>query len=308
MQSSSKWIRGTSPDQPVSEVARCAAEVRLGFVRALLPLAARKAEDDVEYVHQLRVGTRRAMAMLKVFKPLFPRRRRKHLAAQLKEIRQAAGDARDYDVMILHFTSNGSAAELHRELADFLFHLRQDAQRPLEEVERAMAAAKFEQKLEQLISRVRWRKRRREPTFGQFARRGTRKGIAEFVAASRAEFTDLDQVHQFRIACKRLRYTMELFAGAMPSGFRKELYPRLLGLQDRLGALNDHAMAAHHLGFLARQAPTSLLAKRLESLAANEEESSQSSYHEFVDSWSPKNALRLRQAFDDLLASASTAH
>ena len=57
-----KWIEGTSAEQPVSRAAVRALEVRLAVVWHYLPLASRRASEDVEYVHQLRVASRRAMA------------------------------------------------------------------------------------------------------------------------------------------------------------------------------------------------------------------------------------------------------
>ena len=55
-----KWIEGTSAEQPVSAAARRALEVRLAVVWHYLPLAAKRASEDVEHVHQLRVASRRA--------------------------------------------------------------------------------------------------------------------------------------------------------------------------------------------------------------------------------------------------------
>ena len=37
-----------------------------------LPLAAEKSEEDVEYVHQLRIASRRAVAALRTFAELIP--------------------------------------------------------------------------------------------------------------------------------------------------------------------------------------------------------------------------------------------
>jgi hypothetical protein len=50
-----KWIRGVSPGDRTSDVARHTLQNRLGAVLHYLPLAAEKAEEDVEHIHQLRV-------------------------------------------------------------------------------------------------------------------------------------------------------------------------------------------------------------------------------------------------------------
>src|SRR5207247_10117237 len=93
-----KWIPGTRAKQPVAKAARRALRLRLGEVCRMLPLAARHAHEDVEYVHQLRVASRRAVATVDVFWDLLPTKRRQWVRKQLKRVRRAAGEARDSDM------------------------------------------------------------------------------------------------------------------------------------------------------------------------------------------------------------------
>ena len=58
--------------QPVSLLAARAVDRRLKRVARLLPRAARHPERDVEYVHDLRVASRRAAATLRLFEPWLP--------------------------------------------------------------------------------------------------------------------------------------------------------------------------------------------------------------------------------------------
>jgi exopolyphosphatase/guanosine-5'-triphosphate,3'-diphosphate pyrophosphatase len=54
--------------------------------------------------------------------------------------------------------------------------------------------------------------------------------------------TDLhraENLHEVRLAVKRLRYGMELFGSCFDDGFRRACHARLIELQDRLGAFND---------------------------------------------------------------------
>ena len=57
-----KWIEGVSADDSTREAAQHSLRARLSAVKGYLPLAAHRAEEDVEHVHQLRVCTRRSMA------------------------------------------------------------------------------------------------------------------------------------------------------------------------------------------------------------------------------------------------------
>src|SRR5581483_8236462 len=96
-----KWIPGLTPGMAVPEAATAVLAARFAVVREFLPLAVEKPYDDPEHVHQLRVGTRRAGAALRVFKDCLPRKHRSATRDALRTIRRAAGDARDWDVFLL---------------------------------------------------------------------------------------------------------------------------------------------------------------------------------------------------------------
>ena len=62
-----KWIAGLTAEMPVADAARVAFAARFAVVTHYLPLAVDKPYQDIEHVHQLRVGTRRAGAALSAF-------------------------------------------------------------------------------------------------------------------------------------------------------------------------------------------------------------------------------------------------
>ena len=55
-------------------------------------------------------------------------------------------------------------------------------------------------------------------------------------------------LHAIRLRAKRLRYAAEIFAPLYPGKVTHRFIRRLSRLQDRLGTLNDGAVAAHLLG------------------------------------------------------------
>src|SRR5262245_46040623 len=75
-----KWIPDLKATTPLVDAARHVLTVRLDTVRHYLPLALHEADEDTEHVHQLRVGTRRAGAALRIFKPCLPQK--EHRAAK----------------------------------------------------------------------------------------------------------------------------------------------------------------------------------------------------------------------------------
>jgi len=66
-----KWIDGITPNDAASEVAQRFLGQRLSAVDHFLPLAAEHADEDDDYVHELRVYARRSMAALRLFKEMF---------------------------------------------------------------------------------------------------------------------------------------------------------------------------------------------------------------------------------------------
>lgn len=325
-----KWIKSAAPNDPVSAVAKRSLQARLKRVRRYLPLAAAQADEDVEHVHQLRVWTRRAGAALRMFDAFVPQRRGKWLAKQLKQIRRTAGDARDLDVLLARLaTREPPADELAPLIAD-VTRRRRDAQPPIVELHETLASGdRLRRRVRKLVARVRWRgsEQSDEPRYGIWADAQLRDALAPFYEAAAkldsAELdsadleavetatADLDDLHQFRIAGKKLRYAMELLSAAYPREFRKELYREIVALQEKLGAINDHRVAqARYLDWAECAAAAGAedepgdkgeYAVLLRRLADAEGASLAACHTEFSSWWSAERAADLRQRFDTML-------
>jgi CHAD domain-containing protein len=58
------------------------------------------AGKDIEYLHDMRVSSRRVQAALKIFRSAFPKRKFKNVYSKLKSLIGALGEVRHYDVFI----------------------------------------------------------------------------------------------------------------------------------------------------------------------------------------------------------------
>ncbi len=58
------------------------------------------AGTDIEYLHNMRVSSRRVQAALKIFGDAFPKRKYKYIYLRLKTLIKALGDVRSLDVFI----------------------------------------------------------------------------------------------------------------------------------------------------------------------------------------------------------------
>ena len=84
-----KWLTGVQAEMPVAEAAQVALALRLSAVRKLLKTAAQTAcdpDENVEAVHQLRIGTRRAAAALRLFDEVLPRKEARWFRRRLRSM------------------------------------------------------------------------------------------------------------------------------------------------------------------------------------------------------------------------------
>jgi adenylate cyclase len=66
--------------------------------------------------------------------------------------------------------------------------------------------------------------------------------------------SDASQLHVLRIACKNLRYSVELFSSLYEAKKTKRYLAALMKLQETLGELNDHAVAIRLLAEMEQDA------------------------------------------------------
>lgn len=305
-----KWIQGTAPGDPVSDAAREALRARLRTVAYYLPLASFKSDRDIEYVHQVRVSTRRAVALLRIFRGLMAEKDAAWLDRKLKRIRRAASEARDLDVLGRRIAewvetnpSSGRAALLYR-----VERARDRAQAPVRKVQKKLANKRFGTRIDKIVKRVHWREAIAEPSFAAAAA-GCLRTVAEpFFKAGAGDMADLEALHHFRITAKHLRYSMEVFAAAFGPEFRTELYPCFEEVQARLGDIHDHAAALERFHTWLTEWEAGPETEALHELAEVEKGNLARTRQNFIRWWTPERAAELRTRFEQALAAQESAN
>lgn len=301
----SKWLADLPSESPLAEVAIVALRTRLAAIRLYLPLAAKRASDDHEHVHQLRVWTRRCAAAFDVFAECLPRRRAARVKRQLKRLRRAANDARDLDVILLRFRDQAAHPAAEAWLKK-LQSQRDAAQRPLITIhKRLKRAGRFDRRVERMFRRIRHRQAGVQPgaaPFGDWAHAALRRDVRDFFAAVPNDQSDLHALHAFRIQGKRLRYAIELLATAFPPLLTEELYPIIESMQTRLGNLNDAVTFCGRLPDWIAEADSPAEAEYLHKLLSQEQARLEPMRLDFL-AWSAQRLERLRSGFALLDAS-----
>ncbi|MGE5468974.1 MAG: CHAD domain-containing protein [Ignavibacteria bacterium] len=214
--------------------------------------------DDPEYIHQMRVATRRLRAALRLFAPLLPPDLPAQLLPPLRAQMALLGAARDMDVLLDEIAApvmKALAAEprlaaLVGLVTERRFHHRHAAKEAL----RAPAFGQFVLLAGDLLHRM--PEEAEAETLGAFATRRLRRLHKKLRALAKA--TDVDDprsLHALRIGIKRLRYALEFFAPMARHGRHRAGVTTLAELQDALGHINDLANAGRLLGECAGDDP-----------------------------------------------------
>ncbi|WP_338761103.1 CHAD domain-containing protein [Massilia sp. METH4] len=215
---------------------------------------------SVESLHQMRVGLRRLRALLDMFEDLAPLP--EMVRDSLEWLAGALGAARDWDVL-------AGSTIAHIEGAD-LGALRATAEQRAQELHRALLPTLTQPRYTQLILQLNgWlhgRQWRQEGALPKDSPLRQRAGDAmepllqkaQRRLRKRIETLDEDDAgarHRVRIAAKKARYAAEFFHDLLPEKTAKRYIRALSALQDKLGLLNDLAVAGHLLDELEKRGP-----------------------------------------------------
>ena len=207
--------------------------------------------DDVEYVHQARVASRRLRAGLQIFSDCFGRKKLKRWRKHVRRLTEGLGPARDRDVQI-EFVQGVLAQlddKLHRPgVARLLLRLKQSrqlVQPQVIEVADRFDATKSAKEILAAAEKMRAQRKKRSLTLQ-----------SPFVFAQADEHVcnrlnelfeyedclgdpeDQEQHHAMRIAGKRLRYTLEI-CQPVYEGRLDKFVKAVKQLQTLLGDIHD---------------------------------------------------------------------
>jgi triphosphatase len=218
--------------------------------------------SDPEGVHQMRVALRRLRSAFSVFGRLFDPGQRARLSGQAKGIVNSLGPARDWDVFLSELLAPVSAARPDDANFARVAAAAQTARAMgYAQARAAIEAPSYTRYMLQLgrwIEACGWRTQTTgrgadwldrpivefaADVLGERQRKALKRG-RQFAQLSAAER------HQVRIALKKLRYASEFFQVLYPKKHTKPYLATLKDLQDRLGHLNDVAVAERLIGTL----------------------------------------------------------
>jgi triphosphatase len=209
-----------------------------------------RAAAAAESIHQMRVAVRRLRSALVAFGDLMPKDERRRVSKSVRWIAQQCSRARELDVF---------KADVLRPLRERLPDERALAEfarltdRLRDEAYAAVAATLNDKRytetllaLEAWVEGERWREggSGADTPVRDFAR-GVLKQLHRKVVRSIKAIDKLDdaELHELRIRAKKMRYSAEFFRSLFRDKAAKAYILALAEVQDRLGTLNDGAVA-----------------------------------------------------------------
>jgi CHAD domain-containing protein len=247
---------GIEADDPMSEAGR--KIFRFHYRRMLYNEPGTRLGQDIEALHDMRVATRRMRAAFRVFAPYYDPEVASRSQKGLKRTGRALGPVRDLDVFrakIQGYVSTLPQPEQHN-LDGFLAVLeahRDSAREGMNAYLDGDKYARFKERFGQFVETEGLGSRPITFDDGEpppyRVRHIAPVVIYQRLAAVRAydEWVRIpnpppERLHSLRIACKRLRYTLEFFREALGPDTKK-LIKSIVAIQDHLGNLQDAVVA-----------------------------------------------------------------
>lgn len=243
---------------------RAAKEIHLGLLRTLeANIDGTRRNVDSEYLHDLRVATRRTRSALTQIKAVFPPEVVERFKEGFAWVGQITGPTRDMDVYLLALDDyKGLLPPMLQEalepLRSFLQSHHASEQKALS---RKLASPHFRKLLKE------WRTFLEAPVPERAVAANAARPVRE-VANERiwkmyrrvlkegraiGDASPAEDLHELRKSCKKLRYLLEFFLSLYPPKQARSLVKVIKVLLDNLGNFQDLEVQAHSLRHLAEQ-------------------------------------------------------
>jgi CHAD domain-containing protein len=210
-------------------------------------IAGIKASKNPEYLHQLRVATRRLRTALTIFEDCFSKKNVKVWGQHIRNLARGTSQVRDLDVHVafleeyskrLHsLTAAGKIKILIKDIRGRRAKMQRDLLKSIKLWEESSVFSLIEKSVRQLMDDPH---PRGEKKILKTASRFISKGLQNLL--KREKFLDQPQrvkeLHEMRIAAKQLRYALETFEGYYGEG-SKPFVSAMKILQTYLGEIHD---------------------------------------------------------------------
>lgn len=262
---------------------------------------------DIEHIHRMRVASRRLRNAFEHFKDCFPKKSFKKWQDDIRQVTKSLGTARDLDIQIERLSGlyndsmdPGIKPGYHR----LLLRLKQRRARAQEKVNKTLNKMREEKTLEKIRLGIKKLSVDTDnvylytPALYQRAFNAINSTLDDFL--SYEEFIhsqeNVEELHAMRIAGKKLRYSIELFAPI----YKQTMIPYIQimkDIQDQLGNIHDDDVWINWLptfiekekkriaDFYGTSSPLDKLLPGIDNLIENRKNAREMEYQAFLTTW-----------------------
>jgi putative phosphoesterase len=254
-----------------------------------------KKNDDIEYVHKLRVASRRVRAALSIFEECLPTKLTKKWKKTVKNLTSFSGAARDVDIQIA-FLENYSTHEDSRAApgSEWLIELQKARRAVMQsDVIKVLESLEGSKILDDVSDSCRTIRGSEDGENSSIKTPSTYEKAHDHLVTRLDELLALGQFvhdegavakhHELRIATKRLRYIMEIFSPIYRNGLRDQI-SLMKQFQDVLGEMHDYYVWAQDLRVHKQDIPANAR-YGVNKLLVHLGKTRKSRYRNFVSLW-----------------------
>ncbi len=251
---------GARPEAAVVRPGEAVDDALAGLLghlaQALLYWAPLVAAADPEPVHQMRVALRRLRSAMQLFRRAAASPELDAVQAELRALGGLLGPARDWDVFVAGLGADVAAAFPEEPaVARLLREAGARRRASYAALAEALGDARFRRLgllLAELVALRPWRAipvaaagGAEAPDLRDYARHALGRRLRRVLHQGAAlEQQDAEALHALRLQCKKLRYAAEFMAPLFHGRAAAKYVRRIAAVQERLGRLNDGAVAA----------------------------------------------------------------
>ena len=278
---------------------------------------------DIEFIHRMRVASRRLRSALTLFEDCFTPKEFKSFSRDVRDVTRALGTARDLDVQLELLESvmpELSAPRFAPGMRRLQLRLKQQRAEAQEGVIAAMHTLQVD---DTLVSITKWAAPFLEmsdgvylfsPALYELAFSGINTRLKELLAhaAYIQDESNVTELHNMRISAKRLRYTMEAFADLYGANL-KPFINQTRKFQDVLGEIHDADVWIEMIPrfiqeeqeritiYFGNPRPLKRLLPGLEAFQANRSAKRKADYQRFLEMWNKAEEEQLWEALLKLI-------
>ena len=282
-----------------------------------------QAGKDIEYIHQMRVASRRLRNGLDLFRECLPGKKSRVWLDNVRSITHALGNARDMDIQIAELSQlyDDDLDEKYKPgYSRLLLRLKQKRTKAQKKINKTIFKLKEDDTLSILAAHLSKLADKSDivdlftPSLYQKAFDAIHADLTEFLSYRSfiREQDNIDKLHAMRIAGKHLRYTMEVFA-PLYEGALDPFIILMKNIQNLLGEIHDNDVWVNWLpkfiekeqerveDYFGNTGPLIRLLPGLHYLIENRQQAREKVYQTFLLTWDSIAAENAWQALDDLI-------